>query len=261
MNAAYRIAAQELNASLALDDKPLLTYLHSIDLRTAVGDKAGGRKLLDRAIAIDPRTFIVREKYMGALQTRWGGSVEEMRAFLNECRRAGLSAAHLRILEGLVVEDEAWTLRYRKGDTRAAVRAYLKAAQLNPLRSCIQCGPIAQAADTLLADKSYKEAIKLYSEVLSHNPSDTYALSNRAFAEEQLNQWNAAFADFLRAAELGDAYSQDAVARLYLVGTSVPHDRGKAIDWLRKSAAQGYAPAKELLPVALDKSKEILPQP
>ncbi len=261
MEAAYAIAEQELNASLTLDDRPLLTYLHSIDLHTAVGDKAGGRKLLDLAIAIDPHNFIVREKYMGALQTRWSGSVEEMRVFLAECRKSGLSTAHLRILEALVIEDEAWTHRYREGNTEAAVRAYRKAAKLNPVGSCLPCGPVSQAADTLFEEKKYKEAIDLYSKVLALDATSTHALDSRAYAELQLGRSKEAVADFLRAAELGDAYAQDMLGRMYLVGTSVPQDHDKAIEWLKKAAEQGYAPARELLPLAMDKNKTPLPEP
>ena len=132
MEAANEVAYREFAASLTLDNKPLLTYLHSIDLRTDVGDKAGARRLLDAAVGIDPKNFIAREKYMGSLQTRWGGSVEEMRSFLKECRAAGISAAHLRDLEALVVEDEAWVHRYQDGDAQAAARDYQRAARLYP---------------------------------------------------------------------------------------------------------------------------------
>jgi tetratricopeptide (TPR) repeat protein len=261
MEAANEIAAQEFNTSLELDERPLLTFLHSIDLRMDAGDKIGSRELMDRAVAIDPRNFIVREKYMGSLQTRWGGSVAEMKAFLGECRKAGLSSGHLKALEALALEDEGWAQQYQQRDTRAAVRAYRKAAKLNPATSCLPCGPLMQAADALLADEDFKGAVKLYSKVLSSDPNSISALDNRAFAELQLKQTKAALADLLHAGEQGDAYAQDLLGRMYLVGESIPQDRDRAIGWLKKAADQGYAPAKELLPLALDNTRTPLPMP
>jgi TPR repeat protein len=261
MEAAYKVAAMEFSASIALDEKPLLTYLHSIDLAMSSGDKAQARHWLDRAIAIDPDNFIVREKYMGALQTRWLGSVKEMKAFLVECRKAHLSPAHLNALKALEVTDEAWVHQYRDGDLPAAVRAYGKAARLNPSTSCVPCGPISQMADVLTTEKKYSLAAKQYSRVLALNPNDAHALDGRAFAELQVSRPLEAVADFVRAGNLGDAYAQDMLGRMYLLGTSVPVDRDKAIFWLQKAASQGYAPAQELLPIALDKGTTPLPLP
>ena len=261
MEAAYAIADQELSASLALDAKPLLSFHHMMDLRSEAGDKVGTRLLLDSALGIDKKAFIVREKYMGTLQTRWGGSVAEMQKFLEECRRAGLSSPHLRRMEEMVVEDEAWVHQYRDGNVRAAVRDYKRAAKINPAAGCQPCAPLMQAADTLLGAKKYKESIRLYSKILASDRDSMRALDNRAFAELQLKQAAAAVADLQRAIELNDAYAEDLLGRMYLVGTSVPQDRDKAIDLLTRAANQNYAPAKELLPMALDKNAQPLVLP
>ena len=261
MEAAYEVAGRELDASLAFDSKPLLTYMHSMDLSGNAGDRAAARRLLDAAVAIDPKNMIVREKYMVYLQTRWGGSVEEMRSFLHECRAAGLSSVQLKDLEEMVVEDEAWVHRYRDGDVDTAVHDYLRAAKLNPKASCEPCGPLVQAGDALFDAKNYAEAIKLYSQVLRHDPTSIHALNNRAYSELQLNQPKAAVADLERAAGMNDAYAQDMLGRMYLVGTSIPQDRDKAIAWLKKAAEQNYEPAKKLLPMALNKDAQPLPIP
>jgi TPR repeat protein len=224
-----------------------------MDLSGDAGDRAAARRTLDAAIAIDPKNMIVREKYMIYLQTRWGGSVEEMRSFLHECQAAGLADVHLKDLEAMVVEDEAWVHRYRDGDVDAAVRDYRRAAKLNPKTSCEPCGALNQAGDALVDAKNYAEAIKLYSQVLRQDPNSIHALSGRGFCELQQSQPEAAVADLERAAGMNDAYAQDTLGRMYLVGTSVPQDRDKAIAWLEKAAAQNYEPAKKLLPMALNK--------
>ena len=80
---AFQLAREELNASLLLDDKPLLSYMHLINICQFLGDQQGAHTLIGRAIAIDPHNYIVRENYMTLLQTQHGGSGKEMRGFLS----------------------------------------------------------------------------------------------------------------------------------------------------------------------------------
>ena len=89
-----------------MDDKPVLSYLHAIDISSAHSEADESRRLFDLAVKIDADNFIVREKYMGTLQSRWGGSAEEMAAFLQECDKAHLSAAHKNALKAMVAEEE-----------------------------------------------------------------------------------------------------------------------------------------------------------
>jgi TPR repeat protein len=231
------------------------------NIRQYFGDPKGARQLLDRSIAIDPHNFIIRENYMNALQTRWGGSVNEMKAFLNECQHAGLAAEKFKALEAKVFEDEAYVHRYVDGDSNAAVLDYKKAARLDPASSCLPCGPISQAADLLLQAKNYKDAVKLYSKVLALDSNSMHARNGLAYGELQLNRPKSAFKDFLYAADHGDAYAQDMLGRMYLLGTSIPQDHDRAIEWIQKAAAQGYPPAVELLPFALHKDAKALAIP
>lgn len=261
MEAANRMAAAEFSASLALDDKPLLTYMHSIDLDMDSGDKAQARQWLDRSLAFDPTNIIVREKYMLALQTRWLGSVGEMKAFLAECRKAHLSSEHLKLLEALELEDEAWVHQYRDGDLKAAVRSYDKASKLDPASSCAPCGPIRAMADLLMSEKKYAEASKQLSRLLASDPDDVNVLNVRAFAELQLGRPLEAVADYVRAGNLGDMYAQDALGRMYLLGNPVKADRDKAIFWLKKAADQGSGSSQALLALALTDSQRPMPSP
>jgi tetratricopeptide (TPR) repeat protein len=259
--AAFQVADRELTASLALDKKPLLSYLYLIDIRSEVADLPGARKLLDVADSIDADNFVVRENYMGSLQTRWGGSVAKMRGFLSECRSSRLSAVHLKQLEAIVIDDEAWVHRYQEGDVQSAVRDYRKAAELNPEHRCDTCGSLLQAAETLLQARNYPQALEIYSDILRRDPNSVHALDQRGFIELQLKQSKQALQDLERAAQLNDAYAQDMLARMYLRGDLVPADRDKAIELLEKAAAQNYEPAKQLLPVAMNGNVQMLPKP
>jgi tetratricopeptide (TPR) repeat protein len=261
MEQAFVKASTDLEESLSLDPKPLLTYVHQLTIDQLLGRGAEERAILERSIALDNNNYVVRDAYMNALQTRWGGSLEQMQEFMKECRKAHLSPTQLGSLQAQIADEEAWHYRYIEGDTDAAVRAYRREERLNPRNSCIPCGPLEQAADTLLEGHRYPEAIKLYSKLLQHDPKVVEALSNRAYCEEQLGLRKEAFEDFSRAAELGNPYAQDMLGRIYLVGTAVPHDRKKAIEWLTKAVAQGYEPSKEVLEMAKMDQVQILQKP
>lgn len=261
MEDAFARAIKDFQASMTLDDKPLLSLLHEITIYKLQGRGEWGRSLMDRAIKLDKNNYVVRYAYMDALQSPWGGDVELMKDFLEECRAAKLSAPQMRTLEALVAQDQAWTYRYRKRNGVAAARAYLTAAQLDPEKSCRYCDSIHQAGDALFEEGDYAGAIKLYSKVLASDANAVTALNHRAFSALQLGDAQSAVKDFTRAANLGDAYAQDMLGRMYLLGTSVPKDRNTAIAWLEKAAAQGYRPAQELLPMAQDANYDIQPLP
>lgn len=176
------IAAKELEKSLGLEQRPLLTYLHSLEIESSRTGIPGARKLLAAAIAIDPKAFIVREKFMGQLRTQVGGSQEAMKGFLEECRIAGLSVQQLDRLESLVLEDEAWVHRYGENDPNAAIDAYQKAAKADPSAACVPCGPLAKAGDLAVDQKDFARADELFSEILTHDANQIHALNQRGFA-------------------------------------------------------------------------------
>jgi hypothetical protein len=104
-------AMRDYNASLTLTKKPLLTY-HAIIAVTMLDAVVGGddlaRRMLDESIRVDPRNFVVRYKYFASLQTRWGGSLEQMLDFEKQARAAGLSDAQLRYFATMLVAERRW---------------------------------------------------------------------------------------------------------------------------------------------------------
>jgi hypothetical protein len=104
-------AMRDYNASLTLTNKPLLTY-HSIIAVTMLDAVPGGddlaRRMLNESIRVDPRNFVVRYKYFASLQTRWGGSLQQMLDFEKQARAAGLSDAQLRYFANMLVAERRW---------------------------------------------------------------------------------------------------------------------------------------------------------
>jgi TPR repeat protein len=62
-----------------------------------------------------------------------------------------------------------------------------------------------------------------------------------------LSSQGQAIADLIQKAQAGDAKAQFELAKAYQGGQGVPLDRVKSIQWLRKSADQGYAGAEVTL--------------
>ncbi len=104
-------AMRDYNASLTLTKKPLLTY-HSVIAVTMLDAVMGGddlaRRMLDESIRVDPRNFVVRYTYFASLQTRWGGSLQQMLDFEQQARAARLSDAQLRYFADMLVAERRW---------------------------------------------------------------------------------------------------------------------------------------------------------
>jgi hypothetical protein len=108
MREAYSKARRDLNVSCSLDSRPLLSYGHAIDIAMSIGPVGSTRQLLDSGLKLDSHSLILRSKFMVSLETRWGGSLGEMVDFLEESRRAGLSAVAMKELETLVEQERDW---------------------------------------------------------------------------------------------------------------------------------------------------------
>jgi ABC-type uncharacterized transport system permease subunit len=72
-----------------------------------------GTVLLSESIRVDPGNFIVRYKYFATLQTRWGGSLEQMLEFEQQARAAGLSPTQLKYFASLIGVERKWLQQQR----------------------------------------------------------------------------------------------------------------------------------------------------
>jgi tetratricopeptide (TPR) repeat protein len=132
MEAAFAVALEELKKSVALESKPLLSYLYALDVSRYEGDSDDSNQWFHAAITTDPRNFIARQMYMMTLQTAWGGDSEKMRVFLYDCWRAGLPTAQMRRLDALVIANDGWVDEFVKKDLPRAEKEYLRASTLAP---------------------------------------------------------------------------------------------------------------------------------
>jgi len=110
---------QDFEATLAMDPKPMLSYNFLIRINMEYGRHADARSTLDAALKLDPIALLARRPYMISLETRWGGSLNEMLDFLEQSRAAGLPDGKLANLQALIDGERKW-LQHQSGEPQAA---------------------------------------------------------------------------------------------------------------------------------------------
>jgi tetratricopeptide (TPR) repeat protein len=250
MQVAFDKAMRDLDASLPLTLKPLLSYSYEMIVSSTHQDVKENRRLLDRAIEVDPKNFIVRVRYMTSIETRWGGDQALMKAFLDECRRANLSDNQLRQLESIVAEDEGWIHFYIDRDYAAAEAAYRRSAALGGDKML----PIL--TDAMMRQSKYREVIEPLTEELSERPGDPGILDNRGEAYWKSGKPREAIADWTASAAAGSAYAQNELGILNMTGVPgvLNPDINAGINLFRQSAAQGNSLGQQNLQRALSLS-------
>jgi Domain of unknown function (DUF4034) len=113
----------DLQTSLAMNAKPMVSYHYLIRIGMEFGELDANRALLDAALKLESVALIVRRPYLNSLETRWRGSLEAMLAFMHESRNAGLTDSQLAVLQKLVDgERERLKRRQRDVDSTTADR-------------------------------------------------------------------------------------------------------------------------------------------
>jgi hypothetical protein len=247
MDAANERATRALRASLALDERPLLSYFLLIDLTRHHGDDDYARTLLDAGLKLDPHGYILRLRYMTTLESRWGGGVGEMRTFLSESRAAGLDAAKLKTLEALIERDAGWVAdnaRDLEGADRHALAAIDLAGDGRFLDKATQSSLFGEAAWDEERLKRLDRARALYVRDVAVLPQDGWAWGHLGYCQAKLGLAADSAASYRRGAELGDPYAENEWGKALWFGVApVKADRAAAIPWFEKSAGTGMPEA------------------
>jgi tetratricopeptide (TPR) repeat protein len=239
MKRAHDRAAQDLYASMDLDDKPLLSYFHSIDISGWVGRRPQ-RLLLNAANAIDPDNFIVRHEFLLALLPNEGGSIEEMRAFVADSEHS-LAPEQVRRLQSTVMFAEAQQALRGRNDPTQAERLYLKVLEFDPDSDMAAWYLLY----VLVNQKRCTEAIAVATRLLDRPDARAgEVLARRGWCYLQQDQSGEGVEDWQRAAELGDVWAQKELSGLYWFGKHVPRDVERARHWMQKAAEQGEEDAE-----------------
>lgn len=234
-----------LEASTRLTPRPTLSYVHLMDAGMHRRERKAMRRWLDQGLASDPQSLLLPRKYLVMLRPMFGGSIQEMQDFVDECHRKNLPRRTLDTLDALMRMQRAWAAQ-RAGREDDALALFKEAAALEPFSDDLNVALMNQA-DILVRRQQFEAAAAVLDRAVQARPDNARGHSMRGHALERLGRNPEALQSYRRAADLGDSWSQVRLGTLHLQGGLVERDEAAAARWLKKAADQGDADAKRLL--------------
>lgn len=243
------VAMQDFNDSLALTRKPITAVLHLMNSSMHGAGKESRLVWLNYADRIAPENYGVKRRYMMSLTPRWGGTYEDMWAYLNVCREQHILPEYLRVLEAMIYLDQAKALDEQNQRIRA-LPLYRQALSLldgidNSERLAALKGVVYDGAAT----ESVESVVPEIEEALRLAPDERQILRYRGWIRFKQQRVPEGLADYAKAAELGDSYSQLQYGKqlYYGVPPYLSANRQAGLVWLKKSAGNGEDRARQLL--------------
>jgi tetratricopeptide (TPR) repeat protein len=197
-----------LERAFDLTPKPVeaLTVLaanHYLD-----SSKPQAEAYLQRAETIMPQYPSIHWVRLNYSVPVWGGSEEAVQAALARARQAGLGESDL-----LDMEDE-YVAQPRKLSTPGAARAYWEAAiNKHPTHSRLK-----SLLDDFVRLENWHDALPVANRLIDEYPDDNSAHYLRGRIYKQLGQIDAARADYLMAAALGNDYALQELIMAHIRG-------------------------------------------
>ncbi|MBL8474236.1 MAG: DUF4034 domain-containing protein [Rhodocyclaceae bacterium] len=266
MSAAW----QELEASLELTTRPFMSHAYMLLIESFDGERAEVERQFRSAERHAPASLRLRVRYMGRLKPRWGGSYEQMQAFIDESRTmlgegAGLAELRAEIPADqakLATEHQDWNaaeqyyaqaLKYHDAAPLRCERAWVRlqrdqvdaalddlehALALPALGNETAC-PSTLAALTLKTGENSR-VLALLDGFLPHYPRTGDLYNRRGWQLQQHGRHLEAFKDYTRAGELGESYGKAMVGNyLFYGGGGIAQERERGLAVLKEAAASG----------------------
>lgn len=223
----------DLLASLPLYARPVDSYRYLI--RVAKGQSNGEeRAMLDKALQLDPKAYDARDEYFYTIMPRWGGSLKEMAAYVEECNKSPLSEQDKKRIEGTYYYELAQQARQEKNLQASSdyfYKDYLATRQPNILLWSVKIAIEGKFTDL---------AMRRLDELTKTHPDYPPGFELRAqLYEYHYKDMAKAIKDYLAAADLGRDWSQNHIGWYYMKGIGVPVDNVKAKHYLELAAKQG----------------------
>ena len=129
MNSYFSKAQQDLNKSMKLTDKPLLSIFHLLDICGAKGDESCKSRLISIADRDMPANVLLTCRYFHYLTPRWGGSYERMATFIDKTDKQ-LSDPIMHARLEAIMEDDMGGVSLSYGQREEAITHYKRALSL-----------------------------------------------------------------------------------------------------------------------------------
>ena len=115
--------------SRSLTKKPYLTVYHQLNITMREAQPEESAKLIQAANQMLPNNALARDRYIGTLMPRWGGSYEQAQAFIERAKHERLAKINIMQLQALL-EDDLGRTAESNGDEASKVRHYANALSI-----------------------------------------------------------------------------------------------------------------------------------
>jgi Domain of unknown function (DUF4034) len=243
-------ASEVLQLSLPLSPRPYLSSLYLLNIAMLHGSRADARHWLDVGTSLDPEASLVRVRYMVILEPRWGGSLDEMRAYVAECEHEGVAAQTLARLKWTLAEEDVYaSARSASAERRIELFNEL-AAQARAAGADPPAMALAGLARIYWDQHQRAEADRLLAQIDAARVDDAWTLEQMGYVYASEKRMPEAWQALLKSAQLGDAWSEFAVGKTLVDGCVDIHlapDRAQGLRWIRRAADQGFTEATAYL--------------
>lgn len=267
MNRWLVLARPDLQASLRLNAKPLLSRIALLKVAMRTGTRREIDAHYEAAISYAPRSLRLRTTYLYSLEPRWGGSRQAMIRYLEQTRSELGEGPEFRRLQAILAEDEGDAQSKREQFDKAH-EAYSKAIALDdrPYYRCVRAfvaikrekrdeaiadmraaltghPPAPYCTETMAwiveHDNDLPGAFELVDGFVRQDPDNARLLKQRGWLYQQRGEMARAYTDYAHAAESGDAWAQTMAGKYLFNGWGGEVDRERGLALLKQAAEQG----------------------
>jgi TPR repeat protein len=246
MRSYFRDAMKDLQASIALDAKPVLSYAAMIRVARADGSFGDIGLYLGEALALDAKAYHARMSYLLGIRPEWGGSLDDMERFVADSRpslRPHQAAKLQRVLDNSTARAEL-----RPGERLAAANRYDAAVKHYDAVLAKRASPRGYAARGYAYARMnrHDKAIQDFDRAIELDPDDECCgntRSSRGHSYLVTGALDKALPDLIHAAEeRDDQWAARQLAGMYAYGWhGMKIDPARARPWCERAARQGDA--------------------
>lgn len=179
-------ARKHLEKAIQYDNRIMPAYAGLITVAQYLGEREFASSIYKKALLIDQKNYHVRYAFIQILRPRWGGSHDQMDAFVDSSELFLKENPRLSKLRSIALGSRGWHMYYLGGevDHQIAMNWFERALEHAPLISAMDTAAYTAAMD--LDDRL--RAIELYSQILRFDPSNVRILRLRAYSLTRLDQ-------------------------------------------------------------------------
>lgn len=175
MKAYFRKAKEEMLYVIEKNPKQTVAYTSLLDLLATEGQKEEYRRYLKEALHHNPLSFLIRRMHLIMLQPKWGGSLEEIKAFMKETEKLYPQNSLLKKQEGFyefAQGEKILSVKNRDKSTyRRSLPYFTQAIEKNPYHTYLE-----RRADIYYYLKEYPKALTDYQQALRDDSQSKTAL-------------------------------------------------------------------------------------